>query len=166
MSRTLSAPEAPERAMLATPASVGACPAVRVTRSPAAPVPSSSPAVTPPPSRPAATSDMNPFTVPSLAPDRERGVNPREPLSSSGAGSAVDVVAGQRPDRVLDVRRAHQRLSDQHRVDAHALELVELVAGREAGLRDHGLARGDVREQLVGALDVDREVGQVAVVEA
>ena len=37
---------------------------------------------------------------------------------------------------------------------------------REAGLRHHGLAGGDVGQQLVGALDVDAEVGQVAVVEA
>src|SRR4051812_36104003 len=65
----------------------------------------------------------------------------------------------------LDVQRAHERLADQHRVDADALELVELVARGEAGLRDHGLARRHVGEQVVGALDVDAEVGEIAVVD-
>ena len=66
----------------------------------------------------------------------------------------------------FDVLRAHQRLTDQDRVDADALELVELLARREARLRDDGLARGHVGQQLVGALDVDGEVRQVAVVDA
>src|SRR3954468_615247 len=74
--------------------------------------------------------------------------------------------AGELAAGGLDVRRAHQGLADQHGVDADALEVVELVAGAEAGLRDDRLARRDVREQLEGALDVDGEVAEVAVVDA
>src|SRR4051794_19237225 len=66
----------------------------------------------------------------------------------------------------LRVGRAHEHLPDEHGVDADALEVVELLAGVEAGLRDDGLARRDVGEQLVRALDVDGEVDEVAVVDA
>ena len=61
---------------------------------------------------------------------------------------------------------AHQRLADQDGVDADLLELVELLAGRDAGLGDDHLARRHVGEQLEGALEVDAEVAQVAVVDA
>ncbi len=54
----------------------------------------------------------------------------------------------------------------QHRVDADPLELLELLARRDARLRDDDLARRHVGEQVVGALEVDGEVGQVAVVDA
>ena len=57
-------------------------------------------------------------------------------------------------------------LADQDGVDADPLELVELLAGADAGLGDDGLAGRDVGEQLERALDVDREVGEVAVVDA
>ena len=46
------------------------------------------------------------------------------------------------------------------------LELVELLARRDAGLRDDDLAGRDVGEQLEGPLQVDAEVAQVAVVDA
>ena len=47
-----------------------------------------------------------------------------------------------------------------------AVEVVELLARREAGLRHHRLAGGHVGEQLVGPLDVDGEVAEIAVVDA
>src|SRR5215208_6546065 len=72
---------------------------------------------------------------------------------------------GELPAGRLEVRRAHQRLADQDRVDADAVELVELLARGEAGLRDDGLAGRHVRQQLVRALDVDGEVAEVAVVD-
>src|SRR5215211_7082339 len=82
-------------------------------------------------------------------------------------GSAVELrPTGEVDAGGLDVGRAHQGLADQDGVDADALELVELVARGVARLGDDGLARGHVGEQLVGPLDVDREIGQVAVVEA
>ena len=60
------------------------------------------------------------------------------------------------------------RIGSPHedRVDTDALELLELLARSEARLGDHGLARGDLGEQLVGAVEVDREVGEVSVVDA
>src|SRR3954469_17261474 len=76
------------------------------------------------------------------------------------------LAAGEAPTGILDVRRAHEPLADEDRVDPHALEVVELLAAVEARLRDDRLARRDVAEQLVGALDVDREVAEVAVVDA
>src|SRR5207245_814551 len=54
----------------------------------------------------------------------------------------------QRPAGGLDVGRAHQRLADQDRVDADALEVLELLARMEARLGYDGLAGRDVREQL------------------
>src|SRR6476659_9383560 len=72
----------------------------------------------------------------------------------------------QRATGRLDVRCAHERFADEDRIDADALEVVELVATVEARLRDDRLARRHVAEQLVGAFDVDREVAEVAVVDA
>src|SRR6478672_3744850 len=66
----------------------------------------------------------------------------------------------------LDVLGAQQRLAHQHGVHADLVELVELLAGRVAGLRDHGLAGGHVGQQLQRGLEVDLEVGEVAVVDA
>src|SRR3954451_17068135 len=76
------------------------------------------------------------------------------------------LAAGEAPTGILDVRRAHEPLTDEDRVDPHALEVVELLAAVEARLRDDRLARWGGAEQLVGALDVDREVAEVAVVDA
>src|SRR4051794_12242323 len=76
------------------------------------------------------------------------------------------LAAGEAPTGVLDVQRAHEPLADEDRVDPHALEVVELLAAVEARLRDDRLARRDVAEQLVRALDVDGEVAEVAVVDA
>src|SRR4051794_24706285 len=67
---------------------------------------------------------------------------------------------------LLRVGRAHQQLADEHGVDADALEILDLLARGDAGLRDDRLAGGHVGEQLVGALEVDAEVGQVPVVDA
>ena len=57
-------------------------------------------------------------------------------------------------------------LAHQHGVDADPLELVELVARVDARLRHDGLAGGHVGEQLERPLEVDAEVGEVAVVDA
>src|SRR5919108_735651 len=46
----------------------------------------------------------------------------------------------QLADRGLGVGGPHQRLADQDGVDADALELLNLPAVRDAGLRHHGLA--------------------------
>ncbi len=43
--------------------------------------------------------------------------------------------------RRLDIRRAHQRLADQHRVDAGRRQLGELLRAAEAGLGDDGRRR-------------------------
>src|SRR5829696_6251824 len=74
--------------------------------------------------------------------------------------------AGELPACRLEVRRAHERLADQDGVDAHAVELVELLARGESGLRDDRLPSRDVGQELVRALDVDGEVAEVAVVDA
>src|SRR4051794_8871516 len=84
-----------------------------------------------------------------LAAEREPGLN---------AWLKVQVAAAQLAAGRLDIGGAHQRLAHQHGVDADALEVVELLARAEAGLRHHGLAGRDVRQQLVGALDVNAEV--------
>src|SRR3954471_16509667 len=76
------------------------------------------------------------------------------------------LAAGEAAGGILDVRGAPEALTDEDRVDPHTLEVVELLAAVEARLRDDRLARWDVAEQLVGALDVDREVAEVAVVDA
>src|SRR3954468_18294833 len=76
------------------------------------------------------------------------------------------LAAGEAPTGAVDVRGAHQPLADEDGVDPHALEVVELLATVEARLRDDRLARRDVAEQLVGALDIDAEVAEVAVVDA
>src|SRR3954454_7577319 len=76
------------------------------------------------------------------------------------------LAAGEAPTGVLDVRRAHQPLADEDRVDPHALEVVELLAAVGGRLRDDSVKRRDVAEQLVGALDIDAEVAEVAVVDA
>ena len=68
-----------------------------------------------------------------------RSVSPRGVASLKAVAGA-----GELAHERLDVGRAHQRLADQHGVDADPLELVELVARREAGLRDDGLARRHV----------------------
>ena len=51
---------------------------------------------------------------------------------SRPVGLALD--AGELAARRLGVGRAHQALADEHRVDADALEVVELLAGVDAGL--------------------------------
>src|SRR4051812_9438510 len=66
----------------------------------------------------------------------------------------------------LRIARAHEDLSHEHGVHAHLLELLDLVAVRDARLGHDGLASRDVDEQVVGALEVDREVLEVAVVDA
>src|SRR3954451_13644957 len=68
--------------------------------------------------------------------------------------------AGQGARRLLRVGRPHEALAHEHRVDADALEVLELLARVDARLGDDGLAGGHVDEQLVGALQVDREVGE------
>src|SRR4029077_1472054 len=50
----------------------------------------------------------------------------------------------------LRIGCAHERLADEDGIDADALEVVELLARVEAGLGHDGLARGDVRQELVG----------------
>ena len=95
------------------------------------------------------------------AQDAERALNAslkpsvRIPKAVARQDSRVAVAAGELAAGGLEVGGAHQRLADQHGVDADALELVELLARVEARLRDDRLARRDVGEQLVGALDVD-----------
>src|SRR5947209_15416755 len=66
----------------------------------------------------------------------------------------------------LGIGRAHQQLPDQHGVDADALELLDLLAAVDPRLADHGLPGRHVGEQLEGAVQVDAEVGEVAVVDA
>src|SRR4051794_38538079 len=61
---------------------------------------------------------------------------PGSPLAIQ-VGAARELQAGG-----LDVLRAHQRLADQHRVHADALELFDLIAFGEARLGDDGLAGG------------------------
>ena len=79
--------------------------------------------------------------------------------SLSGAGKAKLKRCRSSAAGSLDVRRAHQRLADQHRVDAGPRELV--AARRACGSPDsattHG-ARRHVREQLERAARVDRSV--------
>src|SRR3954454_18438896 len=50
----------------------------------------------------------------------------------------------ERAQRLLGVGRAHQQLADQDVVDAHALQVLDLLARADARLRDDGLARGPV----------------------
>ena len=59
---------------------------------------------------------------------------------------------------LLGIVGAHQRLPDQHRVDADPLELLDLLARADAALGDDRLAGRHVGEQLERALEVDREV--------
>ncbi len=66
----------------------------------------------------------------------------------------------------LGIRRAHHRLPHQHRVHAHPLELLDLLAVDDAGLRHHRLARRHVGQQVERAGDVHGEVVEVAVVDA
>src|SRR3954453_10146707 len=73
---------------------------------------------------------------------------------------------GELPAGGLDVLRTHQGLAHQPRVHSHPVELVQLVAGRVAGLRDHGLARRHVRQQLERGLEGNMQVGEVSVVYA
>src|SRR5215203_2042701 len=153
----------PARAVEAGAAEVsGACwTTVVVVWSPTAPAPMRTPAVTPPPITAAASGITTVRAAIRAQRGRCRSMRPKPRPALVAIVTAREGAAGG-----LDVGRAHQRLPDQHRVDADAIEVVELLAGGEAGLGDHRLARRDVGEQLVGALDVDREVGQVAVVEA
>ncbi len=63
--------------------------------------------------------------------------------------------------------RAHQRLADEHRVARRAPRSARSCSGvGDARLRDDGHARRDLRPcSALGALDVDAEVAQVAVVD-
>ena len=70
----------------------------------------------------------------------------------------VLLAADQLAAGLLGVVGAHQRLADQHGVDAHPLELLDLLARADAALRDDRLAGRHVGEQLERALEVDREV--------
>ena len=74
----------------------------------------------------------------------------RAPFS---AASACD----ERADRVLHVARAHERLADEDPSTPTALQLVELVAAVDARLGDDRLARRDLGQQLVRAVEVDRK---------
>src|SRR3954454_3039632 len=59
-----------------------------------------------------------------------------------GAGRGINHLvgaAGELEAGGLDLVGSHQRLADQHGVDPHVLELVELLAGAEARLGDDGL---------------------------
>src|SRR5829696_2001393 len=75
------------------------------------------------------------------------------------------LAAGELAHRRLGVGRPHERLAHEHRVDPHAFELLDVGAGGDPRLGDHGLACGDVGEQLERAPEVDAEVRQVAVVD-
>src|SRR3954470_6272289 len=98
---------------------------------------------------------------------RGSGATRRGRAGTRRSGLEVSLVTcGERAAGGLHVGGAHEGLPDQHGVDADAVEVVELLARGEARLGHHRLARGDVREQFVGALDVDAEVAEVAVVEA
>src|SRR4051794_28356462 len=74
--------------------------------------------------------------------------------------------ARQLAGRGLGIGRPHEHLSHEHGVDSHLLELLHLVPVRDSRLRHDGLAGGDVDQQVVGALEVDGEVLEVAVVDA
>src|SRR5256885_5393868 len=110
---------------------------------------------------------------PPSRPERRGRRNCRMALTVPGPGKtelkrAFSLAEGraERAQRLLGVGRAHQQLADQDGVDAHALEVLDLLARADARLRDDGLARGHVGEQVVGAVEVDAEVGEIAVVDA
>src|SRR5215203_3171673 len=95
------------------------------------PVSSSTPASAPAPASPPTSAMDRTVTVRSMPPSVRRG---RESELKLGLGG---VERAQGPRGHLDVRGGHQRLADEHRVDADALELVELRARGVAGFRHH-----------------------------
>ena len=72
---------------------------------------------------------------------------------------------GQRAAGRLDVRRAHQGLADQHRVDPGCGQRLELGPGPIARLGDDERVVGHPPQQLERRARVDLERGQVAVVD-
>src|SRR5881227_2440594 len=110
---------------------------------------------------------------PPSRPERRGRRNCRMALTVPGPGKtelkrAFSLAEGraERAQRLLGVRRAHEQLADQDGVDAHALEVLDHLTRDDSRLRDDGLSRRYVGQQLVGPLDVDAEVGEVAVVDA
>ena len=64
------------------------------------------------------------------------------------------------------VRCAHERLSDQHGVDAGGSDAGEILAGREPAFRYPDDLRGHALEELEGVRDVDLEGTEIPVVHA
>src|SRR5688500_15630698 len=73
--------------------------------------------------------------VPADAVRRRRVASDRRPVDLVPLDVALERRAGQVAAGLLDVRRPHQLLADEHCVDADALELLELLARGDAGLR-------------------------------
>src|SRR3954447_4979638 len=77
-------------------------------------------------------------------PHHARGTPEPAPAVRSGLGRLFG--AGQLAYGGLGVGRPHQGLADQHGVHADLLEVLDLLAAVDAGLRDHDLAGRNVGE--------------------
>src|SRR5579875_1152507 len=89
------------------------------------------------------------------------GAEPCTPFTV-GAGFSVQ----QGAQRALHVRRAHERLADEHGVDARRADPVDVGARAQPRLRDDRRAGRHPLAQLEGPLEVDAEGRQIPVVDA
>src|SRR3954447_7217196 len=89
----------------------------------------------------------------------------RRAAAALGLGLRRLLCARQLARGGLGIRGPHQDLADEDGVDPYLLELLDLASVRDPGLRDDGLAGRNVDDQVVGALEVDAEVLEVAVVD-
>src|SRR5690348_4276930 len=126
-------------------AAIGACwITVVVLVVPPAPTASRTAATMPPPSRPARRGRRSCRIAGTSVPT----------VAKSQLKRAFGLAEGrtERAQGLLGVGRPHEQLADEDGVDAHALEVLDLLTGLDARLRDDRLARRDVGEQVVGAL--------------
>src|SRR5256885_12567707 len=91
---------------------------------------------------------------------RKRSPNSATPatLTSCEAMSLLLFRSCQLAHRVRWIGRAHQSFANQHGVHADTLELFDLLASADAGLRHHRLPCRDGGEQADSGLDADPEV--------
>src|SRR5579875_1216675 len=97
-------------------------------------------------------------------------VMPQNLILGAGACTAFTVGAAgsaqQRAQRILHVGGAHEGLADEHGVDARGAHPVDVRAGAQPRLGDDGGAGRHLLAQLEGALEIDPERREVAVVDA